>query len=123
MPKTSRETATVDDYGIAEDRHDELDGYTVSFVTTRQEADLAPMLKGLPDDRCQCPHWGYIFEGRLTFTFADREEIYEAGDAFFTPSGHAPRAEAGTSWVQFSPTQELQVTEAVLMRNMEAMHA
>ena len=123
MPKMSRETATVDDYGIAEDRHDELDGYTVSFVTTRQEADLAPMLKGLPDDRCQCPHWGYVFEGRLTFTFADREEVYEAGDAFFTPSGHTPRAEAGTSWVQFSPTQELQVTEAVLMRNMEAMQA
>ena len=73
MPKTSRETATVDDFGIAEDRHADLEGYTASFVTVRQDADLAPMLKGLPDDRCQCPHWGYVFEGRLTFTFGDLE--------------------------------------------------
>jgi mannose-6-phosphate isomerase-like protein (cupin superfamily) len=123
MAKTSRETAQVDDFGIAEDRHEELDGYTVNFVTVRQDADLAPMLKGLPDDRCQCPHWGYVFEGRLTFTFGDRVEVYETGDAFFTPSGHAPRADAGTSWVQFSPTEELQATQAVMARNMEALQA
>jgi hypothetical protein len=123
MPKTSRETATVDDYGIAEDRHDDLDGYTVNFVSVRQDSDLAPLLKGLPDDRCQCQHWGYVFEGRLTFTFGDREEVYEAGDAFFTPSGHTPRADAGSTWVQFSPTEALQVTEAAMARNMEAMRA
>src|SRR5207245_7421707 len=27
--------------------------------------DLAPLLKGLPDDRCQCPHWGFLFKGRI----------------------------------------------------------
>jgi mannose-6-phosphate isomerase-like protein (cupin superfamily) len=122
MPKTSRETATVEDFGVAEDRHEDLDGYTVNFVTTREAADLAPMLKGLPDDRCQCPHWGYVFEGRLTFTFADREEVYEAGDAFFTPSGHTPRADAGSAWVQFSPTHELETTQAAMALNMQAMH-
>jgi hypothetical protein len=123
MAKTSRETAQVDDFGIAEDRHEELDGYTVNFVTVRQDSDLAPMLKGLPDDRCQCPHWGYVFQGRLTFPFGDRVAVYEAGDAFFTPSGHAPRAAAGTSWVQCRPTEELQATQAVMARNTEALHA
>src|ERR1022692_1393692 len=60
MPKISRESAAhVDDFGPAEDRHEDLAGYTTSFTTIRQGADLAPMLKGLPDDRCQCPHWGY----------------------------------------------------------------
>ena len=121
MPKTSRETAHVEDYGVAEDRHEDLGGYTVNFVSVREDSDLAAMLKGLPDDRCQCPHWGYVFEGRLTFTFADRDEVYEAGDAFFTPSGHTPQADAGSSWVQFSPTEELQVTEAAIARNMQAM--
>jgi len=54
MPKVSRDSAeNVADMGPAEDRSDELDGYAVSFVTIRQDADLAPMLKGLPDDRCQ----------------------------------------------------------------------
>jgi ethanolamine utilization protein EutQ (cupin superfamily) len=45
-------------------------------------------MKGLPDDRCQCPHWGYVVNGRLTFRYADREEISEAGDVFYTPPGH-----------------------------------
>jgi hypothetical protein len=57
MPKVSRESASnVVDMGPAEDRGDELDGYAVTFVTIRQDVDLAPMLKGLPEDRCQCPH-------------------------------------------------------------------
>jgi len=121
MPRTSRETAKIDDYGIAEDRHEELDGYTVNFVSIREDHDIAPLFKGLPDDRCQCPHWGYVFEGRLTLRFEDREEAYEAGDAFYIPPGHTPRAEAGTSFVQFSPSHEYAVTTEVLMRNMQAL--
>ncbi len=76
MPKVSRESAAnVADMGLAEDRGEELDGYAVTFVTIRQDADLAPMLKGLPDDRCQCPHWGYVFSGTLTWRYADHEEV------------------------------------------------
>jgi hypothetical protein len=48
MPKVSRESAAnVADMGLAEDRGDELDGYAVTFVTIRQDADLAPTPKGL----------------------------------------------------------------------------
>jgi hypothetical protein len=84
MPKVSKDSAAqVTDHGAAEDRTEELDGYSVSFVTIRQGHDLAPMLKGLPDDRCQCPHWGYVFKGRLIWRFADHEEVSEAGDAFY----------------------------------------
>jgi len=122
MPKVSRQSAaTVEDYGIAEDRHEDVDGYTVNFVTIREASDLAPMLKGLPDDRCQCPHWGYVFSGSLTFTFADREEAYHAGDAFFAPPGHTPRAEAGTEFLQFSPSEELEVSTSTIKANMQAM--
>ena len=122
MPKVSKQSAaTVEDYGIAEDRHEDVDGYTVNFVTIREASDLAPMLKGLPDDRCHCPHWGYVFSGSLTFTFPDREETYSAGDAFFAPAGHTPRAEAGTEFLQFSPSEELQVSLATIKANMQAM--
>ena len=41
------------------------------------------MLKGLPGDSCQCPHWGYLFAGQITVSYADREEVYEPGDAFY----------------------------------------
>jgi len=122
MPKVSRESAThVDDYGIAEDRHEELDGYAVSFVSIREEMDLAPMLKGLPDGRCHCAHWGYVFKGRLTWSFSDREEVYEAGDAFYVPPGHTPKADAGSEFVQFSPADELRATEEAIAKNMQAM--
>jgi glyoxylate utilization-related uncharacterized protein len=88
MPKVSRETATqVDDFGVAIDRHSDLDGYTVNFVSIVETHDLAPMLKSLPGGRCPCPHWGYVIKGRLVVRYEDREETIEAGDAFYVPPG------------------------------------
>jgi hypothetical protein len=123
MPKISRERATQGgEYGPVTDRADQLEGYTVNFVTFHEDIDATPLLKGLPDDRCQCPHWGYVITGRITMRFADHEEIYEAGDAWYAPPGHVPVAhEPGTETVQFSPTHELAATEAVMMKNMQAM--
>jgi hypothetical protein len=122
MPKVSKESASkVSDFGVAEDHTEELDGYTVNFVSIRQDSDLAPMLKGLRDDRCQCPHWGYLFKGKLTVRYADSEEIIEAGDAFYMSPGHVPAAEAGTEFVQFSPSEELAVSEAAMAKNMQQM--
>jgi hypothetical protein len=119
MPKVSKDSASqVRDFELAEDRSEELGGYSVSFVSIRETHDLAALLKGLPGDSCQCPHWGYVFNGRLTWRFGDREEVVEAGDAFFAPPGHVPEAEAGSEFVQFSPTDELRTTEAAMMANM-----
>jgi mannose-6-phosphate isomerase-like protein (cupin superfamily) len=120
MPKVSKESASqVRDFELAEDRSEELDGYSVSFVSIRETHDLAALLKGLPGDSCQCPHWGYVFKGRLTWRFGDREEVVEAGDAFFAPPGHVPEAEAGSEFVQFSPVEALRATEAAMMANMK----
>src|SRR3954464_6922843 len=97
MPKVSKDSAAqVEDHGVVEDRHEDIDGYTVNFVSFREDIDGTPLLKGLPDDRCSCPHWGYVVKGRLTFRFADHTEIFETGDAFYLPPGHIPLAEAGT---------------------------
>ena len=124
MAKVSRATVDhVDDFQLGEDRHHELEGYTVSFVTLRSDVDLAPLLKGLPNDECQCPHWGYLFKGRLTSRFGDREEVVEAGEAFYMPPGHTQAAEAGSEFVLFSPTAELRVTEEAIQRNMAALAA
>ncbi len=121
MSKVSRESAQVDDHGMVENRHAEIDGYTVNFATFRQDVDATPLLKGLPDDHCSCPHWGYVIKGRFTYRFADREEVFEAGDAFYLPPGHIPVAEAGSELVQFSPTAELRAVDAVMLENVQAM--
>ena len=123
MPKVSKESATKgDDYGAVVDRAEDVEGYTVNFVSFREDIDATPLYKGLPDDRCQCPHWGYVLSGAVTFRYADREEVCEAGDAFYTPPGHVPVKHApGTEIVIWSPAEELRVTEAAMERNMKEM--
>jgi hypothetical protein len=123
MPKVSRDSAMQGgEFGPVTDRSDQLDGYTVGFTSFKEDVDGTPLMKGLPDDRCQCPHWGYLFSGRLVFRFADHEEVIEAGDAFYTPPGHVPAMhEAGTEFVLFSPAEELAKTQAVMQKNMQAM--
>ena len=122
MPKVSKESVTeVRDYGVAEDRTGNLDGYTVNFVSIRQDHDLAPMLSGLPGGRCPCPHCGYVLKGRMTVRYADHEEVCEAGDAFYLPPGHAPEAEAGSEFIQISPSDQLQEVEAAVVKAMQQM--
>jgi len=112
------------EFGPVTDRSDQIEGYAVNFTTFHQDIDATPLMKGLPDDRCQCPHWGYVVSGRATFRYADHEEVFEAGDAFYTPPGHVPvKHEPGTELVLFSPAEELAKTEAVMMKNMEALQA
>ena len=123
MPKVSRDSATQGgDYGLVLDRSDQIDGYTVSFTLFREDTDSAPLMKGLPDDRCQCPHWGYVVNGNMTFRYADREEVFEAGDAFYTPPGHVPvKNEPGTEVLFISPSEEMSKTDAVIMKNLQEM--
>ena len=123
MPSVSKASATKGgDHGPVVDRSEDLEGYTVNFVTFREDIDHGPLLRGLPDDRCQCPHWGYVVAGSMTFRFADHDEVYGAGDAFYAPPGHVPvHTEPGTELVQFSPAVELQVTSEAIMRNMQAL--
>ena len=72
MPKVSRDSATQGgDFGPVTDRSDQLEDYTVGFTTFREDIDATPLLKGLPDDRCQCPHWGYVLNGKITFARSD----------------------------------------------------
>ena len=123
MPKVSKDSATGGgDFGPVSDRSQEVAGYTVNFVTFHEDIDATPLLRGLPDDRCQCEHWGYVISGRLHFRFSDHEETIEAGEAFYLPPGHVPfKHEPGTEIVQWSPTDELKRTDAAIMKNMQAM--
>ncbi|MDD7942128.1 hypothetical protein PHK61_27310 [Actinomycetospora lutea] len=122
MAKVSKDSATtVQDIGIGEVHEEVVDGYEVSFLDLREAADMAPLLAGLPDDRCPCPHWGYVTAGELTFTYADRVEVCRAGDAFHAPPGHTPRATAGTSWIMFSPADEVARVNETIQRNMAAL--
>lgn len=120
MPKLSKSTAPrVEENPVLVGHYGELAGYTVGFETFRADADATSLFRGLPDDRCQSPHWGYVISGSLTLRYADREETYDAGDAYYAPPGHIPLVENGTELVEFSPTEAYAQTMAVVARNLE----
>ena len=55
----------------------------------------------------------------MTVRYGDRDEVIEAGDAFYMPPGHVPAAVAGTELVMFSPQDELTAMEAAMREAME----
>ena len=115
MPRTSKaEAAMAMESEVLTSRHAELGDYTVVFEEYHVDADGTPMFRGLPDDRCQCPHWGVVVSGELCLRYADREEIYRGGDAYVAYPGHVPVVTAGTEVIEFSPTVGLAETLAVL---------
>lgn len=69
--------------------------------------DIAPLLKGLQGDMCQAPHWGYLLQGEVTVTYADRsEEVVRSGDLFFWPAGHTVKVGEAAELIMFSPQKE-----------------
>jgi hypothetical protein len=41
---------------------------------------------------------GYVIKGKVAFRSGDREEVFEAGDAYYAGPGHTPVLFAGTEW-------------------------
>lgn len=119
MPKLNKTEApdalTLEGY---EGHFGELGDYTVGFETYTADADLAELFKGLPEDRCQCPHWGVVLRGKLKYTHDGGETVIGAGEAYYVPPGHLPYLYAGTEVIEFSPTKELAETLEVVEKNM-----
>jgi hypothetical protein len=121
MPHANKDSAPVGvDIPEFEGRYVDLGGYTVGFETYQADADPAEFFRGLPDDRCQCPHWGVVLTGSISFRFADHTETYQGGDAYYAPAGHTPAMAAGTEVVEFSPTDALNATMTVVGANLAA---
>ena len=119
MPRAAKADSAVQlDEPEIEGRYAELGDYTVAFETHKQNMDPGPLFAGLPDDRCQCPHWGQVISGKIVFRYADHDEVFHAGDAYYGAPGHLPLLFAGTEVVEFSPTAELDRTMRAVGRNL-----
>ncbi len=92
-------------------RTQELGGdMSVLYMRASKGTDLGPVLKGLPDDLCQCQHWGYVIKGRIRLRTKQGEETYDAGQVFYWAPGHAPEALEDSEFFDFSPTKEINAT-------------
>ncbi len=91
-----------------------------SIDTFSKGYDFASSLKGLPDDACQCPHWGYLTRGRMTVRYTDgSEETINQGDAFYMKPGHVPHIDDEMEWIIFSPADKLRITREHISRTSQ----
>ena len=94
-------------------------GMTLAFNDVPAGTDFAPLLQGLTNNSCQCPHWGYMVDGELLITYDDgKEETLAAGDAFYLPPGHTAVVKKAMKFLEFSPEKELDVVMNHIAKKM-----
>jgi hypothetical protein len=81
---------------------------TVRHISLPAGVDFTPLFLGLPDDLCQCPHWGYVSRGSITVRYADgSEETTRAGEVFYWRGGHTGWTDGGVTFMEWSPAEEI----------------
>lgn len=94
----------------------------VAVVSVPAGADFGPLLAGLPNDRCQAEHWGYVIKGRLRVTdSANQDETLVGGDYFHLSPGHTGFAEEETEFIEIGEPHTHQQFVDQAKKNIAAM--
>jgi hypothetical protein len=92
-------------------------GMTVGIEAAPAGMDATSSLEGLPGNRCQANHWGYLLSGRIVVDYGDRTETISGGQAYYVEPGHLISFEEDSEAVEFTPTAELAQTLEVVRAN------
>ncbi len=68
-------------------------------------------LGGMPGGICVCPHYGYVFEGKIRATYPNTglpDEVAVGGEAYFFPAGHILMYDEPTKAMELNPAYALQ---------------
>jgi hypothetical protein len=104
VPKTPKELIPLVMEGPGfTSRQIEWGGMSVAFEAGTEPMDTTPLFAGLPGGSCQCPHWGYVLTGSITFRYEDRDEVVRAGEVYYAAPGHVPVVTESGSLIEFSP--------------------
>ena len=96
-------------------------GMAALYVRLSAGADFTPVLKGLADDLCSCPHWGYTTKGAIQLKYKNgHEEVARAGDLWYTPPGHTAWCNEDSEFIEFSPQQEFASLLTHVRKQVEA---
>ena len=117
---TSKADLPAQEIGEYEGRITDAGEWRVAFESMPASfpPDESPF-KGLPDDRCQCRHLGYLVKGSFRVSYLDgSEEIVRAGEAYVLEPGHFVQTLEASELVEFSPREEHDRTMAAIVQNM-----
>lgn len=92
-------------------------GYTVTAP-----GDHTELYKGLPGGVCPCPHYGYMFAGRLRCHYPQSDwpdEVAQAGEVYFFRPGHVLIYEEPSEVLELNPAAAL----GILMDHIESVVA
>jgi hypothetical protein len=81
----------------------------LAMCLIRLEAGLRtdPLFAGLPDDRCQCAHWGYIVSGTMRVHGADAvARDYATGETYYWEPGHNLEAVTDAEYLEITKTED-----------------
>lgn len=82
-------------------------GMTLSYNELPKGTDFRPLFKGLNNDSCHSPHWGYVLEGKILLIYDDgTQEEVGAGEVYYWPAGHTGVVQEDLKFLEFSPTKE-----------------
>ncbi|MEA2253203.1 MAG: hypothetical protein QOG70_3445 [Solirubrobacteraceae bacterium] len=120
MSRDDLEATVIGEY---EGRSVDARGMRIAFESMPAQfpPDESPF-KGLPDDRCQCDHWGYLFKGSFRVAYLDGpDEVVRAGEAYHLRPGHFVQTLEPVELLELSPVQEHDRTMAIVARNTGAV--
>ncbi|WP_416440572.1 hypothetical protein ACH3O9_11590 [Leeuwenhoekiella sp. A16] len=101
---------------------DNFGGMTVCFTELPEGTDFTPLLNGLTNDSCHCPHWGYIISGKMLIKYDDGvEETLTEGDVYYLPGGHTAIVKEPIKFIEFSPSKEFKEVMDHVAKKMAQM--
>jgi hypothetical protein len=96
------------DNGALQTRYLELDGMAIRHARVPAGADMAPLLTGLPGDRCPSPHWGIVLAGSIHMVHADgTTETVRAGEVYHWPTGHTGTTDEPVEFLEIGPVEPM----------------
>jgi hypothetical protein len=87
-------------------RREDRGGLAVCLLRLDKGVDTRPLFTGLPNDECQCTHWGYMIRGTIRVHTADGSTDYETGETYHWAPGHNLEALTDCEYLELSPADE-----------------
>jgi hypothetical protein len=94
----------------------------VGHTIVTEPHDCTELYATLPGGVCMCPHYGYMFRGRLRCVYPGSDwpdEVATTGDVYFFRAGHVLMYEEPSEVLELNPAAALNV----LMDHIESLAA